>query len=91
MQHLDGNAVAGTLYAHFGNEMTGARGACRHCGAQSQIAELRVYLRAPGAVARCPNCGNVVFVLVARAERAQVNFDYYELLDTPPTDPRDAD
>jgi ssDNA-binding Zn-finger/Zn-ribbon topoisomerase 1 len=28
------------------------------------IAELRVYLRAPGAVARCPTCGKVMLVIV---------------------------
>jgi uncharacterized Zn finger protein len=37
---------------------------CEHCGATGLLAELRVYTRAPGIVARCPNCGNVVLVLV---------------------------
>jgi len=83
MEPLDGNAIAGELYEHFGIEMTAARGACQHCGARGQIAELRVYLRAPGAVVRCPNCGNVVIVLVTIHERARINFDHYELLDAP--------
>jgi hypothetical protein len=61
---LDGNAIAGDLFEVFGEEMTSVSGACRHCGAQSRIAELRVYVRSPGAVARCPACQQVVLVLV---------------------------
>jgi Family of unknown function (DUF6510) len=64
VQRLDGNALAGALFDHFGAEMTSVRGSCGTCGASAQIAELRVYASAPGKVARCPRCGNVVFVLV---------------------------
>jgi hypothetical protein len=62
--HLDGNAIAGALHDVYGHEMTTATGRCAHCGAVSQLAELHVYLRAPGTVARCSNCENVVLVLV---------------------------
>ena len=64
MQPLDGNAIAGALYDGFGDEMTTRTGVCKHCGVAGLLAELRVYTRAPGIVARCPNCGNVVLVLV---------------------------
>jgi Family of unknown function (DUF6510) len=64
MDHVDGNAIAGPLIEHYGNEMTTARGTCIHCGISAQFAELRVYTRAPGAVGRCPGCGGVVVVLV---------------------------
>ena len=64
MQPLDGNAIAGALYEAFGDEMTTRTGICEHCGATGLLAELRVYTRAPGIVARCPNCGNVLLVLV---------------------------
>jgi ribosomal protein S27AE len=64
MQPLDGNAIAGALYEAFGDEMTTRTGICEHCGAAGLVAELRVYTRAPGIVARCSNCGNVVLVLV---------------------------
>ena len=64
MQALDGNAIGGMLFEHYGAEMTTTAGACAHCGATAQIAELRVYTRSPGAVARCRACGNVVIVLV---------------------------
>lgn len=63
MDALDGNAIAGALFEHFGAEMSTARGSCAHCGAEAQIAELRVYSSAPGTVVRCPSCGNVVIVL----------------------------
>jgi hypothetical protein len=61
---LDGNAIAGTLHQVFGAEMTAATSVCAHCGATCPVAELRVYLRAPGTVVRCGSCWNVVMVLV---------------------------
>jgi ribosomal protein S27AE len=64
MQALDGNAIAGALYEAFGGEMTTRTGVCENCGAAGLMAELRVYTRAPGIVARCPSCGSVVLVLV---------------------------
>jgi hypothetical protein len=64
MQPLDGNAIAGALYEAFGGEMTTRTGVCEHCGAPGLMAELHVYTRAPGIVARCPSCGSVVLVLV---------------------------
>ena len=63
MEPLDGNAIAGQLFDVFGVEMTTASGTCASCGATAQIAELMVYLRAPGAVVRCPVCGAVLIVL----------------------------
>ena len=63
MEALDGNAIAGALFDAFGSEMTAASGRCRFCGAVSHIAQLRVYMRGPGAVARCPACMNVVMVV----------------------------
>jgi hypothetical protein len=32
MDAVDGNAIAGPLFAHFGTEMTAARGTWLHCG-----------------------------------------------------------
>ena len=63
MEALDGNAIGGALFQHFGTDMTTTVGACAHCGTRSQIAELVVYARAPGTVVRCRHCGNVVMVL----------------------------
>ena len=83
MEALDGNAIAGELFEHFGAEMTTARGACGHCGARAQIGELRVYARAPGTVVRCRSCGNVVIVLVTIHASARIHLDGFELLTEP--------
>ena len=64
MEALDGNAIAGVLHAAFGHDMTSAAGTCATCGATNLLAALRVYLRAPGAVARCPVCDEVQLVLI---------------------------
>jgi hypothetical protein len=63
MLALDGNAIAGALFELFGREMTTSTGACRHCGARAQMAELRVYVKAPATVVRCPSCESVLIVL----------------------------
>jgi DNA-directed RNA polymerase subunit RPC12/RpoP len=76
---LDGNAIAGELHEHFGAEMTTRTGACAHCGFRSQIAELRVYARAPGAVVRCPSCDSVVIVIVRIRGASRVDFDGLKL------------
>ena len=75
MDALDGNAIAGELFAAFGHEMTTVVGTCTSCGARSAIAELRVYISGPGTVARCPGCESVAIVLV----RGAVRFSGYEL------------
>jgi hypothetical protein len=62
---LDGNAIAGALHEVYGEEMTMVSGRCRFCGGVSRIGQLRVYMRAPGAVGRCPICANVVLVLTS--------------------------
>jgi predicted RNA-binding Zn-ribbon protein involved in translation (DUF1610 family) len=69
MDALDGNAIAGELFAAFGHEMTAVVGTCTSCGARSAIAELRVYISGPGTVARCPGCGGVAIVLVRGTAR----------------------
>jgi hypothetical protein len=64
MAALDGNAIAGTLVAIFGAELTTAIGTCASCGRHSLVAEFAVYLRGPGTVARCRHCDAVVMVIV---------------------------
>jgi hypothetical protein len=61
---LDGNAIGGLLLDVFGAEMTTATGRCGSCGSASLVAELAVYLRAPGTVVRCPSCTAVLMVFV---------------------------
>jgi hypothetical protein len=69
MDALDGNAIAGDLFATFGYEMTAVVGTCTSCGARSTIAELPVYVSGPGIVARCPGCASVAIVLVRGTAR----------------------
>jgi hypothetical protein len=64
MESLDGNAIAGLLHETFGVELTAAHCVCAACAATRPVAELDVYLQAPGVVARCRSCGNVTMVLV---------------------------
>jgi hypothetical protein len=79
MQSLDGNAIGGDLLEFFGTEMTAARGACAHCGAVSVIAELAVYMQAPGAVVRCRACDSEVIVLVRIRQELSVTLDGFAL------------
>jgi hypothetical protein len=64
MEAVDGNAIGGLLLEVFGTEMTNAATVCGSCGAAGRMAELVVYLRAPGTVVRCPTCDNLLMVFV---------------------------
>ena len=69
MEYVDGNALGGTLNELFGVEMTVATGVCGTCGRRGEVATLHVYMRAPGAVARCPSCQSVVMKIVQSDNR----------------------
>ncbi|MFF3754712.1 DUF6510 family protein [Streptomyces sp. NPDC002018] len=60
----DGNALAGPLSEIFAVDLTSAVSRCAHCDSTGPVAGLRVYRRAPGLVARCPDCGEVIMRLV---------------------------
>jgi hypothetical protein len=64
MDALDGNAIGGMLIDVFGTDMTAASSTCGTCGAIRPMAELLVYMRAPGIVVRCRTCGSVMMVFV---------------------------
>lgn len=66
----DGNALGGPLSEIFAVDLTRAVSRCAHCGAQGPVARLRVYGRAPGLVARCADCGEVVLRLVRGTDTA---------------------
>jgi len=72
-QVLDGNAIGGSLAAPSGSDMTAVPGKCSHCGTVSVVASMRVYLRAPGAVVRCPTCDGVVLRIVETAEATYID------------------
>lgn len=61
---LDGNALAGLLQELFGVEMTVADARCRFCRQVDQMGRADVYVHAPGVVARCPHCGQVLMRVV---------------------------
>jgi hypothetical protein len=64
MDALDGNAIGGLMLEIFGAEMTTATAVCAGCGAVAAVAEVVVYLEAPGTVARCRSCDSVLMVVV---------------------------
>ena len=61
---VDANGIAGMLAAIFGRDVTAMAEQCVHCGTVSMVATLRVYLRGPGVVVRCPACADVVLRIV---------------------------
>jgi hypothetical protein len=67
---LDGNALAGPLREVFAVDVTAATARCAACARVGAVAELRVYGPAPGLVARCPTCEEVVLRLVRGPDRA---------------------
>jgi uncharacterized protein DUF6510 len=73
MEPVDGNAIGGLLQELFGHEMTSAPTVCGSCGAARQVAELVVYLRAPGTVVRCRSCESVLMVFVTVHDRTCVD------------------
>jgi hypothetical protein len=62
---VDANAVGGLLLAVFGRDVTAMDEQCAHCGTVSVVGTMRVYMRGPGVVIRCPACTDVVIRIVA--------------------------
>ena len=83
MEPLDGNAIAGLLFEAFGAEMTTAVGVCARCRARAPAAELRVYLRGPGAVGRCRSCGAILIVISQIRGVACVDLNGFASLEPP--------
>lgn len=68
--YLDGNALAGPLAELFAVDVSAAVGRCAHCGLTGPVAALHVYGQAPGLVARCPGCQEVVLRVVRTPDSA---------------------
>jgi ribosomal protein S27E len=64
MDPVDGNAIGGLLNDVFGADMTAATVTCGSCGGAGLVAGLTVWRQAPGTIARCRNCGNLLMVFV---------------------------
>ncbi len=70
MTPLDGNSLAGTLRELFAVDTTTAMTRCSGCGQASAVGALTVYAHAPGVVARCPSCDDVILRVVRGPDRA---------------------
>jgi ribosomal protein L40E len=73
MERLDGNAIGGELLELFGVEMTIAEGVCSSCGAREPMAQVDVYVHAPGIVARCRHCESVLLRIVRGPDRSWID------------------
>jgi len=60
----DGTVLAGPFQDVLGVEVTAAVGRCTGCGRTAAMAEVRVFDHAPGLIARCPACDQVLLRLV---------------------------
>ena len=63
--YLDGNAAAGALSEVFAMDVTAAITRCDRCGQTAVFAESRLYVDAPGLVARCSGCDAVLLRVVS--------------------------
>jgi ribosomal protein S27E len=79
----DGNALAGPLHDVFRVEVTTAVGRCGSCGRTISMAEVRVFDHAPGVVARCPACDQVLLRLVRGPGRAWLDMGGLTYLQLP--------
>ena len=70
MTHLDGNMLGGELGELFTMDITAAVTQCASCGVTTMVAQTMVYADAPGMIARCPACDEVVLRLVRGPGRA---------------------
>jgi NAD-dependent SIR2 family protein deacetylase len=86
----DGNTLAGPLSEVFAVDITTATVRCAHCGATGPVATLRVYTHAPGSVARCPGCEEVVLRLVRTPDSAWLDLRGTVALRIPLGDPSPA-
>ncbi|WP_308200968.1 DUF6510 family protein [Actinoplanes sp. M2I2] len=70
---LDGNAMAGDLREIFAVDVTSARFMCAGCTHTDAVATLMLWHQAPGLVARCPNCDDVVMRVVRAPDRVYLD------------------
>jgi Family of unknown function (DUF6510) len=82
----DGTALAGPFHDLFGVEVSAAIGRCTNCGRAGPLAELRVFDHAPGVVARCPACDQVLARLVQGPGRAWLDLRGLTWLQVPVTE-----
>ena len=74
MDYVDGNAAAGLFAEALGVDASTVVVTCDGCGRSGRFAELHVYDRAPGVVARCPGCEEVTVRLVRTPGEVWLDF-----------------
>jgi hypothetical protein len=79
----DGTALASPLHDLFRVDLTTAIGRCTNCGREGPMAEVRVFDHAPGVVARCPACDQVLLRLVRDRGRAWLDLRGLAYLQVP--------
>jgi hypothetical protein len=72
--YLDGNAAAGAMREVFAVDITAAIGQCAGCGDSGVFAEARLYVDAPGMVARCRKCDDVLLRVVSTPNDTYLDF-----------------
>ncbi|WP_347404792.1 DUF6510 family protein [Micromonospora sp. WMMD1102] len=88
MEYLDGNVLAGPMRDVFAVDLTTATGRCASCGRTGPMASLRVYANAPGVIARCPGCEQVMLRLVRTPSAAWLDMRGTTFLQLPmPAEP----
>jgi hypothetical protein len=79
----DGNALTGPLHDLFRVDVSTAIGRCPTCGRTAPMAEVRVFDHAPGVVARCLACDQVLLRLVRDRGRAWLDLRGLSYLQLP--------
>jgi hypothetical protein len=82
----NGNALAGPLHDVFGPDVTAAVGGCGNCGWTGAMDGVRVFDHAPGVVARCPNCEQILMRLARGPGRAWLDLRGLSYLQLPVPD-----
>jgi len=81
-----GNALAGHVDDVFRVDVTIAVGRCTQCGRTGPMVQARVFDHAPGVVARCPGCDQVLLRLVRGPGRAWLDLRGLTYLQLPVPD-----
>jgi hypothetical protein len=82
----DGNALAGPTQDLFRVDLTAAVGRCTACAHTAPMAEARVFDHAPGVVARCPACDQVLLRLARGPGRVWLDLRGLSYLQLPVPD-----
>jgi hypothetical protein len=79
----DGTGLGGPLHVVFALDVPAAIGRCGNCACTGPMAEMRVFDHAPGVVARCPVCDQVLLRLVRGPGRAWLDVSGLAYLQLP--------